>query len=158
MEAILLVGLPGSGKSTWAAKQGKLIINRDAIRNMVYGKYDFRKDDEPVILDMAQACVLAAANARRDIIIDETGVNIGTRAKYIEMLKRAGYNVHCRWFSASVETCIARRKKDTKGYDQDWEEVIRSMAKVIKPPSLSEGYSFILVMGEDGDVILNTHP
>ncbi|KKK82651.1 hypothetical protein LCGC14_2801230, partial [marine sediment metagenome] len=45
---ILTVGLPRSGKSTWARKQGHPIVNPDSIRLALYGE-PFIEEAEPMI-------------------------------------------------------------------------------------------------------------
>ena len=67
---ILTVGLPRSGKSTWAKKQGYPIINPDSIRLALHGEH-FIEDAEPMVwtiaMYMTKALFLAGHNK---IIID----------------------------------------------------------------------------------------
>lgn len=139
----ILCGLPGSGKTTWAKRNasfGCVIINRDAIRSMIYGEYRYVVDDESMILDMAFSAATCAINCDRDIIIDETGANPTTRKSWIEHFKKFRYEVRCVYFTTPAEECIRRRKIEDKGYSQDWAKVILGMKDRWVAPKIEEGY------------------
>ena len=75
---ILTVGLPRSGKSTWAKeytkKKGYPIVNKDSVRLALYGKR-FLPEAEEMIHAITKIMVKALFNAGHDtIIIDETNI------------------------------------------------------------------------------------
>ena len=146
MNAYILIGLPGSGKSTWAQNNASCsIINRDSIRKMLYGgRYAYVKEDEPMILNMALDLAKRLCIDLKDIIIDETGVNINTRAKFIKIFKDWNYRVVYVWFKTPIDLCKERRKKDSKGLDQDWSAVIDNMNTSMRSPSKEEGYDELI--------------
>ncbi|GAF94425.1 unnamed protein product, partial [marine sediment metagenome] len=55
---ILTVGLPRSGKTTWARKQGIPMVNPDSIRLALHGKA-FIEEAEPMIWTIAKYMVRA---------------------------------------------------------------------------------------------------
>jgi predicted kinase len=79
---ILTVGLPRSGKSTWAQKQGLPIVSADAIRLALYGRA-FEGLAEDFVWAQAAVMVRAlflAGNAT--IILDATSITKSRRDKW----------------------------------------------------------------------------
>jgi len=74
MTIVVLRGLPGSGKSTWAREyvalnpDARVRVNRDDIRAMLFGRYD--GVDEKTVSQVEEATVLAAVEAGRDVVVD----------------------------------------------------------------------------------------
>lgn len=143
------MGLPGSGKTTLAKTLSSIIINRDALRTMIYGgKYNFIKEHEPTIKEMAMACATCAASEGFDICIDETFANTAHRLFWIEHLKKLGYRVEAIYLKTDVNTCIARRFVDTKGVSTNWSGVITNMASTYLVPTIEEGYDDLKIVSE----------
>ena len=65
---IVLVGLPRSGKTTWAKKQRHPIVNPDAIRLALHGKL-FIGDAEPMVWAIARYMVKALFLAGHETVI-----------------------------------------------------------------------------------------
>ncbi len=75
---ILTVGLPQSGKSTWARQQGLPIVNPDSIRLALHGK-PFIGLAEPFVWAIAKVMVRSLFIAGHDdVIVDATNT---TRAR-----------------------------------------------------------------------------
>ena len=71
---ILTVGLPQSGKSTWAMKQGLPIVNPDSIRLAIHGK-PFIGSAEPFVWAVAKTMVRSLFLAgHKTVILDATNV------------------------------------------------------------------------------------
>ena len=69
---ILTVGLPQSGKSTWARRQGHPIVNPDSLRLALHGK-PFIGLAEPFVWAIAKVMVRALFLAGHDtVIVDAT--------------------------------------------------------------------------------------
>lgn len=69
---ILTVGLPQSGKSTWAKAQGHPIVNPDSIRLGLHGK-PFIGEAEPFVWAIAKVMVRALFLAGHEtVIVDAT--------------------------------------------------------------------------------------
>lgn len=64
------VGVIGSGKTTWSRKQGKRIISDDDLRTMLYGKYEYREEDELALKKGAIALAIQLSYSETDVIID----------------------------------------------------------------------------------------
>lgn len=101
---ILTVGLPHSGKSTWALTQGYPIVNPDSIRLAVHGQ-TFLPSAEPLVWTIARYMVKSLFFAGHDrVILDATNM---TRKWRDEWLSNE-WNVRYRVFDTPKDVCIAR--------------------------------------------------
>jgi len=137
----VLSGLPGSWKSTWAAKkaadQSCIVISRDAIRPMIggNGKYIHKKKTESVVKEMATACALAALNEGFDVIIDECTPREAGRS-YWPMALGDKYKFILVYFPEKKRNVDFRMKGDARGLSRDyWSEVVGKMSAVYQVPS-----------------------
>jgi len=81
-ELYLTVGLPRSGKSTWAKKQTMPIVNPDSIRLAIHGER-FISQAEPFVWATAKAMVRALFIAGHDkVILDSCLVTPGRRDEW----------------------------------------------------------------------------
>jgi predicted kinase len=115
--AILTVGLPGCGKSTWADHHadGYRIVERDIIRSRLceelgiefsWATWDTRLEDRVTQLwgaDIAQAIMGGA-----DVCCSDTNLNPKYRKQLAERLLGAGYSVTYVLFDTHVQVCKAR--------------------------------------------------
>lgn len=127
-EVIILKGLPGSGKSTWAkafvlqsAGQYKR-INKDDLRDMLdAGQWSAR--NEKFILRARDGLIRAALDAGRSVIVDDTNLAPEHEAR-IRELAGDGVPVSVRFFDTPLEECIRRDAGRPKPVG---ERVIREM-------------------------------
>ena len=120
----LCVGLPRSGKSTWAREQGLPIVSADAVRLAMHGKR-FDKAFEPAVWTfvymMADALFRAGCP---EIIVDETSVTKERRDKWRQKFPDA--EVEIKVFDTPIHVCL-QRAIDTK--QEDLIPVIYRMAE-----------------------------
>lgn len=80
LKITLTVGIPASGKSTWAKEEVKknpekvTRINRDDLRNMM-SNYHFSDSNEKLVTSAKTYMIREALRYGRDIVIDETNLN-----------------------------------------------------------------------------------
>lgn len=123
MKAIITVGISGSGKSTWAARQWDSkqdypvkVINRDNTRWFLTGKrgwqgsnaYKFHSSVEDAVTAWNEDLMNIAANRGLDIIIADTNLNPKTRAKLIRQCQELGYEVEIKEFPISYQEALRR--------------------------------------------------
>lgn len=94
MKAYVMVGAPGSGKSTWAAGlkkdlPGSVIINGDTIRKELYGDANIQGNYAEIHDRMIE---ILEDNVGRTIILDNTHYRSSYRKDAIEMLRSYGYD------------------------------------------------------------------
>lgn len=115
----LTVGLPRSGKSTWARQQGVPIVNPDSIRLALHGQA-FHESAEPMVWAIADMMVKSLFLAGHfQVILDATNVTKARRDKW------KSNNWKCRYvvFDTPREKCIQRA-----GADSQLVSVINQMA------------------------------
>jgi len=126
----ILIGIPGSGKSTWAAKQeGATVVNADRYHIGADGVYRYS------VANAGKAhlwCYRAFLDAleRRDehIIVDNTNTQNWERSPYVKHAQLCGYTVQFKRFRCPVERAA---KRNVHGVSR---EIIEKMAARIEEP------------------------
>lgn len=129
----MTVGLPRSGKSTWAARQGPPVVNPDSIRLAMHGQV-FCQSAEKLVWAHADLTVrslfLAGHNA---VILDATNVSYDRRAEW----DSPNWDRACVVFVVDADECARRATVTGRS---DLVPVIRRMADKYDPPgSFSPG-------------------
>jgi predicted kinase len=152
-ELIILVGNIGTGKSTLAkqyAKDGYIIISRDALRYMIGGgNYRFDLKVEPFIKKSAVSTLKTFLKSGYNIVYDE--VNVSRRSRYptIQVAKQFGYKIKAVVLSRlSQNESVDRRMKNPHGqFDRNiWNTVWERFDSIYEEPSLKEGINKIIRM------------
>jgi predicted kinase len=102
----ITVGLPRSGKSTWAREQGLPIVCPDAVRLALHGERFLAKPEPMVwllVYLMVEALFIAGCN---EIIIDATNVNAKSRDQWVKKFPDA--EVDLKVFDTSPAECKRR--------------------------------------------------
>lgn len=116
------VGLPRSGKSTWAKEQGYPIVNRDAIRIALHGQ-TYLQDAEDMVTAIETYMVKALFLAGHDaVIVDATH----TKSKRLLRWRKGDWDLQPIPFYTGKEECIRRARKDGR---EDLIPVIERMAE-----------------------------
>lgn len=110
---ILTCGLPRSGKTTWARKQGVPIVSPDSIRLALHGQR-FLKEAEPMVWTMAAYMAKALFLAGHEkVIVDATNVTAKRREFWLEKFPSTeGYKVDLLIESTAPEVCIERARAE----------------------------------------------
>lgn len=144
----MLVGISGSGKTTYAKKLIEEIsgthLSSDSIRKELYGDESIQ-DDPSVVFDIMRKRALYGLDFGYNVIYDATNVTRKDRASILSVLpKYATIECHIVW--APIETCIERDavRKRTVG-----KEVIDKMLKRFQAPFFEEGFDEIKVIYPD---------
>lgn len=133
---VILVGPSGCGKSTWIQNYEKVgeweVCSADHYFLQPDGSYNFN----PGLLGKAHAACLdkfkqCLACGLFTIFVDNTNTREWERREYVELAKRAGYEVWLKVFKVDPEVCAAR---NTHGVPV---EAVRKMAERI---DVFEGY------------------
>ncbi len=101
---ILTIGLPRSGKSTWAKKQGYPIVNPDSIRLALHG-LRFESLAEPMVWAIAKIMVRALFLAGHDTVIVDATNNTKKRREFWE---DKNWNIEHEEIKTPIEECIRR--------------------------------------------------
>lgn len=124
---ILTVGLPRSGKTTWARKQGFPIVNPDSIRLAMHGQR-FQSLAEPLVWAIAQIMVRSLFLAGHDtVIVDATN----TTKKRREIWMNADWATAFKVIPTCEAECVARAEAAN---DDEILPVIDRMAEQYESP------------------------
>ena len=146
MTFYLLIGIPGSGKSTYAKKLSKetnaIIISSDDIRTRLFGSRQNISNDRVVFKTMRKE-ITENLNEGKNVICDATNVTISKRASFLNEL----INIDCKKIAIVInrdtKTCIEQNKLRDKTC-QVPAVAIYTSAKKFEYPTLSEGFDEIM--------------
>lgn len=129
MEAILLIGIQGAGKSTFFKERffaTHVRINMDMLKT---------RYREKVLLS---ACLLA----KQPFVVDNTNVVATERARFIEPAKENAFRVVAYYFEPDVRASIARNAKRS-GKAVIPVKGLLGTYKRLQPPAHEEGFDQI---------------
>jgi len=136
---MLLVGLPGSGKSTWAARQKLPVLSSDAIRGLLADDTTDQSVHKRVFATIRYLLRHRLAIGRPYTCIDATHLTPKERKPYLKL----GVPVEAVFFNAPAEICKRRNALRDRNVP---EEIIDRMAAKLVRPTRREGFSRIRVI------------
>jgi predicted kinase len=136
-EAIIFVGLQGSGKTTY--------FTNHFAETHAYLSRDVQQSGARETAFMRE-CLASG----RSFVVDNTNGTKAVRAAYIREAKAAGFRVVCYYFDTPVRMAIGRNnhRKDKKPIPVP---AILRTAKHLEPPSLEEGVDEIRTITAERD-------
>ena len=138
LKLIMQKGLPASGKSTHAktlAQSGYYRVNKDDIREMLFGDY-YKKKHEKQVIWTRDAMIRSALSHNKSVVVDDTNLNpVHEKAlKKIAEEFNAHFEVNDSFLKVPIDECIRRDIKRSKPVG---ERVIRSMYHQYLAPDLN---------------------
>lgn len=148
---ILLVGIPGSGKTTYAEKYikenpGTVHLSSDKIRAELWGN-EATQGDNNEVFSLMQSRAIEALNNGQSAVYDATNITRKDRS-YIISLCPKFVKIECHIVWAPIETCIERdaARERTVG-----KEVIDRMLKRFQAPYYDENIHEIKIVWNTPD-------
>lgn len=138
----ILIGLPGSGKSTWAEKERKnnqVIISSDTYRKLLFGDETDQTHNSEVFNKMRSDTYTYLKNGV-DVIYDATNICIKDRRNIISAAKEVGSKVVGVLFITPIPACKERNKNRSRTVP---EHVYDKMLRRFQMPLLGEGFDEI---------------
>jgi predicted kinase len=126
---IMCQGLPGSGKSYWAAQQDNvLVVNKDDIRKVLETTgWKWSHENEKDVIAKRDDLITEGLKTGLSVISSDTNFGRKHEARLEQLARENGAEFEIKSFlDVPIETCIQRcsERKD----EVDWTKVIRGMA------------------------------
>lgn len=143
----VMVGLPGSGKSTIAQKvkntlRDTIIVSRDNVRFSMINKEDQYFAKEKEVFKTYINKINQYLSEGYNVIADATHLNAASRNKLLKNVH--GYNeLIAIVANTPIENCLERNSKRS-GRKKVPDETIKSMANNFHEPTLEEGFDKII--------------
>jgi predicted kinase len=136
-------GIPGSGKSTIAARlaeaTGAIIVSSDTIRKRLYGSEEIQGEGH-VVFFWLRSDVANALEQGLDVIIDSTAISMTSVRQYSAIAEYFGATVQVIEVLPSLETCKKRNAGRSRKVP---EHVIEGMHHAIQQHQKAEhAYEF----------------
>ena len=130
LKIIILIGIPGSGKSFWTKNfltknNNYVTVSRDSFRLMLKNQQMCEHKIEDLISELCDDVIIKGLLKKQNVIIDNTNLRLRYINHFVELVKDYA-DVEYILFDTSVDKCIERDKNRDK---QVGEKVIRRMNK-----------------------------
>ena len=142
------IGLPASGKSTWAKDcqdqdfKNIIIVSTDRIRAHLYGDERIQGDGNDVF-DRAYSILKVVGENGYNAIFDATNLMKKYRKRIFKELREFYDHIFAVYFDVPTQECIERDEKRERKVGED---VIMNMATRLYPPEKDEGWDWIFTI------------
>lgn len=109
---LALVGLPASGKTTYARKlveKGWVRVNKDDMRAMLHNS-KFSKPNEAFVLKLRDDVIVRALTQGQNVVVDDTNLDAKHVIQFQNIATTFDADFEYKFFDVSVQECIRRNK------------------------------------------------
>lgn len=141
----MMVGLPGSGKTTFAHNIEKeaVVISSDIIRKELWGSEE-KQGDNKIVFEELEKRVMENLAADKSAVYDATNIKAKKRKDFLYRLRKIpNVNTVCMLMSVPYEQCLERNNERGRVVP---EEVIEKMYMNFEVPQIREGWNQINII------------
>ena len=153
LQVFILIGLPGSGKSTWSRNvleqsEDTVIVSSDCFREMLHGKYRYSPQYEPLVMQLTFDAIKLALASKNNIIVDESllTLDVTRRMLLVNLIKSYDSSIKIKFVSFKPDTVgnIERRMKEHRGLTKErWQRIFEDLLISYQTVQDSEPYDSI---------------
>ena len=137
---MVLVGLPGSGKSYWARKQGVAVLSSDDLRLLLIDDETNQTIHREVFATLRDLLRRRLELARPLTFIDATNITPKERRSYIKTAQLYNCRAEAVFFNVPPEVCKTRNATRDRIVP---DHVIDAMYARLIPPTVEEGFDSV---------------
>jgi predicted kinase len=138
MRIVVLVGLPGSGKSTYLEQSGVIGLSSDRIRQLLADDESDQTIHDRVFETLRYLLRQRLALARPVTYIDATNLTPQERRPYIAIGAAFGCEVEALFFDAPLAVCRERNARRARVVPA---EALAKMQERLVSPATAEGFA-----------------
>jgi predicted kinase len=143
MRIVVVIGLPGSGKSTYLEKINAPALSSDHIRKLLADDETDQTIHDRVFQTLRYLLRHRLEIGRPVTYIDATNLTVGDRRPYVEMARAQGCEVEALFFDVPLDVC---RERNARRHRVVPEEALGKMSAKLVPPTVAEGFDRVTVI------------
>lgn len=143
---IFLIGLSGSGKSTWAEEFIKNndaeLLSSDRLRLELFGDENDQRHNSEVFNELHRRAIKFLKQGKT-VVYDATGLSGSRRKGFLKQFSQISCWKACLVFAVPFSTCVERDSKRSRSVGR---EVVLRQMKQFQMPHMNEGWDEILML------------